>query len=193
MCAYRWLCIVTRLILFQATCWDGRTGLTGRGRPARSVVYARFASAVDELKNYGELPSPQESRLIWADIWHQEAHNSTAIEGNTVVLREVRTLLDENRPVGGKALKDYMEVLGYGEAAQWVYSQSRKPDMESSSQLISVTEVRNVHELMMRRVGEIAPHTEASAVEQPGSLRRHDIRSFPGGMVPHPGLMSRGS
>lgn len=159
---------------------------TSRGRPARSVIYARFASAVDELENYGGLPSPQESRLIWDDIWHQEAHNSTAIEGNTLVLREVRTLLDENRPVGGKDLKDYMEVLGYGEAAQWVYSQARKPDRESSSQLISVTEVRNVHELMMRRVWEIAPHPEASADEQPGSFRCHDIRPFSGGMVPPP-------
>ena len=159
---------------------------TGRGRPARSVIDARFASAVDELENYGGLPSPQESRLIWDDIWHQEAHNSTAIEGNTLVLREVRTLLDENRPVGGKDLKDYMEVLGYGEAAQWVYSQARKPDRESSSQLISVTEVRNVHELMMKRVWEIAPHPETSADEKPGSFRRHDIRPFSGGMVPPP-------
>lgn len=159
---------------------------TGRGRPARSVIYARFASAVDELQNYGGLPSPQESRLIWDDIWHQEAHNSTAIEGNTLVLREVRTLLDENRPVGGKDLKDYLEVLGYGEAAKWVYSQARKPDRESSTQLISVTEARNVHELMMKRVWEIAPHPEASADEQPGSFRRHDIRPFSGGMVPPP-------
>lgn len=161
---------------------------TGRGRPARSVIYARFASAVDELQNYGGLPSPQESRLIWDDIWHQEAHNSTAIEGNTLVLREVRTLLDENRPVGGKDLKDYLEVLGYGEAAQWVYSQARKPDRESSTQFISVTEVRNVHELMMKRVWEIAPHREASADEQPGSFRRHDIRPFSGGMIPPPWL-----
>ena len=159
---------------------------TGRGRPARSVIYARFASAVDELQNYGGLPSPQESRLIWDDIWHQEAHNSTAIEGNTLVLREVRTLLDKNRPVGGKDLKDYLEVLGYGEAAKWVYSQARKPDRESSTQLISVTEARNVHELMMKRVWEIAPHPEASADEQPGSFRRHDIRPFSGGMVPPP-------
>ena len=159
---------------------------TGRGRPARSVIYARFASAVDELQNYGGLPSPQESRLIWDDIWHQEAHNSTAIEGNTLVLREVRTLLDKNRPVGGKDLKDYLEVLGYGEAAKWVYSQARKPDRESSTQLISVTEARNVHELMMKWVWEIAPHPEASADEQPGSFRRHDIRPFSGGMVPPP-------
>ncbi len=149
-------------------------------------MYARFASAVDELNNYGGLPSPAESRLIWDDIWHQEAHNSTAIEGNTLVLREVRTLLHENRPIGGKDLKDYMEVLGYGEAARWVYSQARIPDRESAGRLISITEIRNVHQLTMQRVWEIAPHPDAFADEQPGAFRRHDIRAFSGGMVPPP-------
>ena len=161
----------------------------GRGRPPRGVIYARFAAAVDELKNYGGLPSPQESRLIWDDIWHLEAHNSTAIEGNTLVLREVRTLLDENRPVGGKDLKDYMEVLGYAEAARWVYSQARAanstpPDRKSSGKLISITEIRNVHQLTMQKVWEIAPHPDAFPDEQPGAFRRHDIRPFSGGMVP---------
>lgn len=160
--------------------------VTGRGRPSRSVIYARFASAVDELNNYGGLPSPEESRLIWDDIWHQEAHNSTAIEGNTLVLREVRTLLDENRPIGGKDLKDYMEVLGYGEAARWVYSQARVPDRKSAGKLISITEIRNVHQLTMQRVWEIAPHPDAFPDEQPGAFRRHDIRAFSGGMVPPP-------
>lgn len=156
----------------------------GRGRPQRGVIYARFAAAVDELKNYGGLPSPRESRLIWDDIWHLEAHNSTAIEGNTLVLREVRTLLDENRPVGGKDLKDYMEVLGYAEAARWVYSQARTPDRKSSGKLISITEIRNVHQLTMQRVWETAPHPDAFPDEQPGAFRRHDIRPFSGGMVP---------
>lgn len=158
----------------------------GRGRPSRGVIYARFASAVDELNNYGGLPSPAESRPIWDDIWHLEAHNSTAIEGNTLVLREVRTLLEENRPIGGKDLKDYMEVLGYGEAARWVYSQARVPDRKSAGMLVSVTEIRDVHQLTMQRVWEIAPHPDAFADEQPGAFRRHDIRAFSGGMVPPP-------
>ena len=163
----------------------------GQGRPARGVIYTRFSAAVDELKNYGGLPSPQESRLIWDDIWHLEAHNSTAIEGNTLVLREVRTLLDENRPVGGKDLKDYMEVLGYAEAARWVYSQARvvngtAPDSTPLGKLVSVTEIGNVHQLTMQRVWEVAPHPDASPDEQPGAFRRHDIRPFSGGMVPPP-------
>jgi hypothetical protein len=39
------------------------------------------------------------------------------------VLHEVEALLSEGRVVGKKQLRDYMEVKGYADAAQWVYSQ----------------------------------------------------------------------
>jgi len=65
-----------------------------RGRPSRQTIFNRFASALDELQQYGGLPKPEEATAIWNNIWHLEAHNSTAIEGNTLVLREVAQLLD---------------------------------------------------------------------------------------------------
>ena len=62
----------------------------GKGRPSRKVVYARLEVALSELNHpYGGLPSPTEAQSIWQDIWHLEAHHSTALEGNTLVLREV--------------------------------------------------------------------------------------------------------
>lgn len=92
----------------------------GRGRPSRETVYARLETGVAELNGrLGGLPSPDESQFIWSDIWHLEAHHSTALEGNTLVLREVEALLDKGRAVGAKPLKEYMEVQGYGQAAQW--------------------------------------------------------------------------
>ena len=42
---------------------------------------------------------------IWQNIWYEETHNSTAIEGNTLILKEVRALLEEGRAVGAKELK----------------------------------------------------------------------------------------
>jgi hypothetical protein len=72
-----------------------------RGRPSRTIVYERLGLALTELdQRFGGLPSPKEAESIWADIWHQEAHHSTALEGNTLVLREVQKLLDEGRAVG---------------------------------------------------------------------------------------------
>lgn len=55
-------------------------------------------------ERYGGLPNPKEAQSIWDDIWHLEAHHSTALEGNTLVLREVQALLDQGRAVGAKPL-----------------------------------------------------------------------------------------
>lgn len=167
---------------------NSSTGRAHRGRPSRSAVYQRFAAAIEELGRYGGLPTPLEARQLWDGVWHLEAHHSTALEGNTLVLREVEQLLDEGRAVGSKELKDYMEVLGYSEAARWVYEQGVAPGEFGHDGLITVTEVRHVHELAMSRVWELAPHPSANPDEAPGSFRQHDIRPFPAGMTPptHP-------
>jgi len=70
------------------------------------LVYARLDSAIGELNDrLGGLPWPKESEYVWSDIWHLEAHHSTALEGNPLVLREVEVLLDEGRAVGAKPLR----------------------------------------------------------------------------------------
>lgn len=156
-----------------------------RGRPSRATVYARLEGALSELRErLGGLPSPKESEFIWSDIWHLEAHHSTALEGNTLVLREVEALLDKGKAVGAKPLKEYMEVQGYGDAAAWVYRQALEPGDWTKEQLLTVQTVRHVHHLAMNPVWQVAPHPDATDRETPGSLREHDIHPFGGGMKP---------
>jgi cell filamentation protein, protein adenylyltransferase len=158
-----------------------------KGRPSRLTVYNRLDRAIAEVRDrLGGLPSPKESETIWTDIWHLEAHHSTAIEGNTLVLREVETLLDEGRAVGAKPLKEYMEVTGYAEAARWVYEQALEPDDWSTGGLISINEVRRIHSLAMTPVWGVAPHEHATDAEAPGHYRQHDIQPFADGMTPPP-------
>lgn len=157
-----------------------------RGRPSRDAIFDRFAAALDELRQFGGLPAPAEAAAIWDDIWHLEAHNSTAIEGNTLVLREVERLLDTGQAIGAKPLKDYLEVKGYGDAARWVYAQARGAGQLDTDALITVTEIREIHRLALAPVWEVAPHADATAAEAPGGFRRHDIRPFGGGMQPTP-------
>lgn len=138
-----------------------------------------------ELRNnFGGLPSPVEAQDIWGDIWYQEAHNSTAIEGNTLVLSEVQTLLREGRAIGNKQLAEYLEVVGYADAAQWVYGQALSGGEWTTGELISLTEVRHIHAQAMTKVWGVAPHSDAGPNEGPGSFRRHNIQPFPGGMQP---------
>jgi Fic family protein len=156
-----------------------------RGRPSRATVYARLDAAIEELgTRLGGLPSPKESESIWSDIWHQEAHHSTALEGNTLVLREVEQLLEQGRAVGAKLLRDYAEVKGYADAARWVYGQALEPDGWSAGALITVNELRRIHHTAMTPVWDVAPHPDAGAEESPGNFRRHDIRPFAAGMRP---------
>jgi hypothetical protein len=140
---------------------------------------------VADLRNrLGGLPAPAEADDIWSDIWHQEAHNSTAIEGNTLVLHEVERLLEEGQAVGAKPLRDYLEVQGYGTAAKWVYGQAIDSTEWSTGDLVSLQEVRHIHHLCMTPVWMVSPHPHATDREGPGSFRQHQIAAFPGGMKP---------
>jgi hypothetical protein len=158
-----------------------------KGRPSRAAIHDRLAVEIQELRNrYGGLPRPEEAEGIWRDIWHFEAHNSTALEGNTLVLREVEILLSQGRAVGNKELKEYLEVQGYAAAAQWVYSQALNSSDWTADQFLTLTEVRQVHQQAMTPVWEVAPHPQAFDTERPGSFRHHDIQPFGGGMTPPP-------
>ena len=156
-----------------------------RGRPPRAAVYERLRIQIEELRErLGGLPSPTEADGIWRGIWLEEAHHSTAIEGNTLVLRQVEQLLAEGRAVGNKELSEYLEVKGYADAADWVYSQGIGSGEWSSGDLVSLAELRHIHTLAMTPVWDIAPHPQATAKERPGSFREHDIEEFPAGMRP---------
>ncbi|HEU0169250.1 MAG TPA: Fic family protein [Chloroflexota bacterium] len=156
-----------------------------RGRPSRAAIHERLAFEMRELRErYGGLPRPEDAEHIWTDIWQFEAHNSTALEGNTLVLREVELLLTQGRAVGNKELKDYLEVQGYASAAKWVYAQAHGRGEWLSGQLLTITEVRQVHRLAMTPVWEVAPHPQALDTESPGNFRQHDIQAFAAGMRP---------
>ena len=80
-------------------------------RPSREQVYERLEAAISEVRErLGGLPDPIEAQGIWTTMWYEEAHHSTAIEGNTLVLKQVEALLAEGRAVGDKELSEYMEI-----------------------------------------------------------------------------------
>lgn len=158
-----------------------------RGRPSRADVYERLRGQIGELRErLGGLPSPLEAQDIWRGIWLEEAHHSTAIEGNTLVLKQVELLLAEGRAVGNKELSEYLEVRGYATAADWVYGRAIEPGSWSDGGLITLAEIRHVHSLAMTPVWDVSPHPQATDREGPGSFREHDIEPFPGGMQPPP-------
>ena len=163
------------------------------GRPSRRSIYERVDREVAALRQVGGLPAPEEAAEIWRTIWFHEAHNSTAIEGNTLVLKQVEALLARGQTVGNKELKEYLEVQGYAEAAKWVYEQARKGKRTGAGRALTLQDVRHVHHVAMTPVWAVAPHPDALPSESPGNFREHDIEPFGGGMQPptHPLIHAR--
>jgi Fic family protein len=157
-----------------------------RGRPSRRTIFAQVDAAVAELhERLGGLPSPTEAEDIWGDIWYHEAHNSTAIEGNTLALHQVEVLLREDRTVGSKELSEYNEVKGYADAARWVYSQAHAGAAPwAGGELLTLQDLRHIHCTAMTPVWSVAPHASATGDEAPGNFRRHNIQPFSRGMAP---------
>src|SRR5450759_3206757 len=155
-----------RTTLCRPNDWSAPLSNTPSGRPPRAMIYARLDEAIADLDSrLGGLPRPDEAEYIWADLWHQEAHHSTAREGNTLILDQVRKLLDEGRAVGSKELREYMEVRGYADAARWVYGQGLEPGDWTSGDLLCLQEVRSVHHKAMTPVWDVAQHPHATPKE----------------------------
>ena len=86
--------------------------------------------------------------------------------------------------MGSKPLKEYMEVKGYGDAARWVYAQAHHREGWAGTDLITLTELRQIHVALMEPVWQVSPHPDATESEGPGNFRQHDIHPFDGGMTP---------
>jgi fido (protein-threonine AMPylation protein) len=155
-----------------------------RGRPSRISIYAAVEQTSAELDRIGGLPGPDVAGDIWADIWYEETHNSTAIEGNTLLLKQVRQLLETGQAVGDKQLAEYLEVKGYADAAEWVYAQACDRDTERCDPYITLTELREIHRLLVEPGWKVKPPDDLLPGETPGGFRQHNIRPFPGGMTP---------
>ena len=136
------------------------------------------------IATHGVLPAPASARVAWAELWIADAHNSTAIEGNTLVLAQVRDLLQAGETSGRRSLKDYLEVLGYAAAARSIIDELDERAPPEKRAAVTITDVRRLHQLAMGPVWEWEPHPDALPAEAPGGWRRHDILAFPGGMRP---------
>jgi len=165
------------------------------GRPTRQQVIADFDRSLNDLWAVGGLPSPWEAEGIWDDIWQEETHHSTAMEGNTLVLRQVKVLLDEGRAVGNKELREYLEIEGYASAAKWVYDQAirRNWDVQGATPpgLVSLSDLREIHTLVMGPVWRVFPPEGAGDQEGPGGFRECEVAPLREGFRPPPSITVR--
>ncbi len=156
------------------------------GRPSRQQVFESLDRAREDLLIIGGLPEPTVFQDVWADIWVEETHNSTAIEGNTLRKRQVQLLLEDN-VVSGSAheLREWVEAKAYGEAARWTYEQAYQSQFNERG-TISEGDIRRIHHITVESVWVHFPPKGLRSNEMPGSYRTGDIQPLRTGLQPPP-------
>ena len=96
------------------------------GRPSRSAVFAALDEGLTDLARVG-VPACAGggSRRSGEVSGTSKRTTRSAIEGNTLALRQVRALLDDGRAIGDKEMREYLEVRGLRRGRpDWVYREA---------------------------------------------------------------------
>ncbi len=73
-------------------------------------------------------------------------YNSNAIEGSTLTLRETQLILEAGLTIGGKSLREHLEVINHRDAIVYVES------LISDATTVTPFHVRQIHRLVLTRI-----------------------------------------
>jgi cell filamentation protein, protein adenylyltransferase len=138
----------------------------GRGRPSLQEVLTTVDEEVSLLHDHlGGLPRDVEADEVLHEIWLDDVHNSTAIEGNTMTRAQVVALVEQRRT--SATLLETLEVEGYAKAADWVYRQA--PEYDG----IPIAVVSEVHKIAIELAWKVEP---PATRDMPGAWRQSPVR-----------------
>jgi Fic family protein len=75
-------------------------------------------------------------------------YNSNAIEGSTLTLRETQLILETGLTIGGKSLREHLEVINHQEAIKYVET------LTTRDEPITALHVRQIHRLVLARIDD---------------------------------------
>ena len=75
-------------------------------------------------------------------------YTSNALEGNTYNLSETKVLLEDGLTVGGRPMKDALEVVGHGDAFDFMY------ELASDDTQITEDHIKKLHSLFYSRIDD---------------------------------------
>lgn len=119
---------------------------------------------VERLKAELDAQRPLATRAIAALRTYYDielTHTSTAIEGNTLTARETAEVIEHGITVGGKPLRDHLEVLDHQDALDWVRELAAREtalgegtvtELHRRVVLRSRPEIAGVYSTMRRRI-----------------------------------------
>ncbi|KWW96732.1 Fic family protein [Hydrogenibacillus schlegelii] len=114
--------------------------------------------------------TPAEARRLREYLLVEWTHHSTALEGNTLDLGETRLVLLDGLTIGGKTLREHLEVVDHRDAIEWMESVVRE------KQPLSEGLIRELNRLVLK----------STLPEEAGRYRRGGRRIAGSRHVPPP-------
>lgn len=109
-----------------------------------------YFDEVDELneKLNSKRPIPKETLNSLKESFNLEwTYNSNGIEGNTLTLRETQVVL-EGITVGGKSLKEHLEVINHEQAILFL------DDLVKDRDPMTEWNIKNIHQLVLKEIDD---------------------------------------
>lgn len=148
------------------------------GRPSLIELLGVLDEHVRLLRDQmGGLPRAVEADQILRQIWVDDVHNSTAIEGNTMTRAQVEDLVERRQASGD--LVENLEVEGYARAADWAYQHAQ--DYRG----VPVGVLSELHKLAIGPTWAVDP---PATRDQPGAWRAGGVK-IRAVQVPMPALI----
>lgn len=129
---------------------------------------------IDKLKSWFDSFRPLDPSVVqemkkFYDV--KFTYNSNAIEGNTLTQSETEMVLEKGITIGGKTLKEHLEVIGHKEAIDYI------EELVQQESVIGEREIKDIHSVIMQNIDK----------KEAGRYRNLDVRSAGTGHVypPH--------
>ena len=105
---------------------------------------------IKELNDY--VNSFEKNKLIYVYNQINKAfelkftHESTKIEGNTLSIFEVKTILEDGYSIAGKKLREIYEVINNKNAFEFI------KEMVKNSEELSEEKIKDIHEIVVQNI-----------------------------------------
>ncbi len=110
-------------------------------------LLARLQQKKTQLDALRPLPTTADHRLN-EQLTVEWIYNSNAIEGSTLTLRETQLILETGLTIGGKSLREHLEVINHQEAIKYVET------LTTQDEPITALHVRQIHRLVLARIDD---------------------------------------
>src|SRR5689334_365694 len=107
----------------------------------------KILEEVTRLKEKLDLNRPLPSytvKKLKEDFLIKNTYHSNAIEGNTLTIYETKAILEDGITIGGKSLREHLEVINHREAIQYIETVYANPLTEKV--------IRDIHHLILRGI-----------------------------------------